>query len=158
MFGTFRIGWVDYGQYFIDQAGTAGQVWKSNWYGRGSRWSITAAASMQCPPRRVMVDEVTVNRDERATRSSCVLDQSNNYIQFILPQICDNWSCYPIRDYTDNSRINQYCKEYWLVGYWGYVMSSSTNAYILNASNQWSLNTAGGNYYYYIYCSVGNAY
>ncbi|MBU1292386.1 hypothetical protein KKH07_02865 [Patescibacteria group bacterium] len=33
--GTYRIGSTDYGQYFIDSAGTDGQVWKSDGSGRG---------------------------------------------------------------------------------------------------------------------------
>lgn len=33
---TYRIGGVDYGQYFIDSAGTSGQIWTSDGSGRGA--------------------------------------------------------------------------------------------------------------------------
>lgn len=33
---TYRIGGVDYGQYFIDGAGTSGQIWTSDGIGRGT--------------------------------------------------------------------------------------------------------------------------
>jgi len=36
---TYRIWGVDYWQYFINTGWTAWQVRKSNWNGRGSRWT-----------------------------------------------------------------------------------------------------------------------
>lgn len=40
--GTYRIGGVDYGQYFIDSAGTDGFYWKSDGVGRGSWASLSS--------------------------------------------------------------------------------------------------------------------
>ncbi|MDY0208374.1 MAG: hypothetical protein RBR82_17390, partial [Pseudomonas sp.] len=37
--GTYRMAGIDYGQYFIDSAGTNGQVWKSDGSGRGY-WGV----------------------------------------------------------------------------------------------------------------------
>ena len=39
--GTYRISGVDYGQYFIDASGTAGQLWQSLGSGRG-QWTDTS--------------------------------------------------------------------------------------------------------------------
>lgn len=43
--GTYRMGGTDYGQYFIDSAGTNTHVWTSDGSGRGA-WSALPAASI----------------------------------------------------------------------------------------------------------------
>ena len=40
--GTYRINGNDYGQYFIDSAGTSGQIWKSDGSGAGT-WTNTSS-------------------------------------------------------------------------------------------------------------------
>jgi len=70
---------------------------------------ISTLPKLQCPPKRVIVDEESANWDERAEYVSC--SASYEYVDLYYPTICDFDSCHLIY-WSSNIGCDPFCKEF----------------------------------------------
>jgi hypothetical protein len=114
---------------------------------------------VQCPPKRVLVDETSANWDEWATYDSCqnyIDSDGTPVVRLFNPQICDNGDCDYIRNWGTgprNDRTELFCNEFGLHDYDNSITDAYVHAYV-DSGDRWSLNTGNGDYYYYIDCYV----
>ena len=69
-------------------------------------WPVSTAPNLQCPPKRVMVDETSANWDEWASYDTC--SPTSNYVEFYGTRIYDNGTGLYLK-YCDSDF--QYCQD-----------------------------------------------
>ncbi|HBW56321.1 MAG TPA: hypothetical protein DEF27_00380, partial [Oscillatoriales bacterium UBA8482] len=74
-------------------------------------WPVSTAPNLQCPPKRVMVDETSANWDEWASYDTC--SPTSNYVEFYGTRIYDNGSgLYVDTQASDAWGCIPYCQEF----------------------------------------------